>query len=414
MQLKNIINLVLIAFVFFSCEKPPTLKVIYTVDEPIGEIVKAFEAQMEESLGYDIELIIGDGSHSNIDSLEAGAADITIVENSISYQSKRGINAIVPFYPQVLHIFYQGEVKANTVEELFYGKKVFIGQPGSATYEFLMELFHILDIDTSKFEITQNIFENEVFCGFTDIVNEEYLAGLSGYRLFSFDNIEQFGRGSLAEAISLKFPQMKPFIIPQRTYGGLTEEAVVTIATDAVLVTRGDLPEDVIYNITKTIFQHKERFTSISPLIYLDLKEDFERTRLNFPLHNGARIYLDRDEPSIFERYAELIGVVFSILVTLISSGLYLSKWQAQRKKDRVDIFYQDIMDIKNELSSLKKTSEVAQRIKMLKDSQHKAFKMLIDEELRADESFRIYMELSKETIQELTARYKRLKRAAH
>ncbi|MEM8896418.1 MAG: TAXI family TRAP transporter solute-binding subunit, partial [Bacteroidota bacterium] len=234
--------------------------------------------------------------------------------------------------------------------------------------------------------------------------------GLGDYRLFSFDNVEQFGRGSLAVAISLKFPQMKPFIIPQRTYGSLTEEAVVTIATDAVLITRGDLDDDVIYNITKAIFQHKERFTSISPLIYLDLKENFDRTRLNFPLHNGARIYLDRDEPTIFERYAELIGVIFSILVTLVSSGLYLSKWQAQRKKDRVDIFYQDIMDIKNELSGLSSTGQVAQRIKKLKDSQNKAFKMLIDEELRADESFRIYMELSKETIQELTARYKRLK----
>ncbi len=408
--MKNLVYIVLAVLLFTSCQEKQKLRVIYTVDEPIGEIVKSFEAQMEKSLGYDVELIIGEGSHSNIDSLEAGTADITIVENSISYQSERGINAIVPFYPQVLHIFYLGDTAATTVEELFYGKKVFIGQPGTATFEFLMELFNILDVDTSKFTITQNIFENEVFCGFTDIVNEEYLAGLEGYRLFSFDNIAQFGRGSLAEAISLKFPQMKPFIIPQRTYGSLTEQAVVTIATDAVLVARGDLEEDLIYNITKTIFQHKERFTSISPLIYLDLKENFDRTRLNFPLHNGARIYLDRDEPTIFERYAELIGVVFSILVTLVSSGFYLSKWQAQRKKDRVDIFYQDIMDIKNELTGLSSTAQVAQRIKKLKESQNKAFKMLIDEELKADESFRIYMELSKETIQELTARYKRLK----
>lgn len=401
----------LIALIMSGCQQTPTLKVIYTVDEPIGEIVRALELQLEKSLGYSIELVIGEGSHSNIDSLEMGSADITIVENSIAHQSDRGINAIVPFYPQVLHIFYRSDTKANSLEELLYGRKVFIGHEGSATYEFLMVLFRILDIDTSRFEITTNIFENEVFCGFTDIVNEEYLAGLSGYRLFSFDHIEQFGRGSLAEAISLKFPQMKPFIIPQRTYGALTEEAVVTIATDAVLIARADLPDDVVYDITKTIFQHKERFTAISPLIYIDLKEDFERTRLNFPLHNGARIYLDRDEPSIFERYAELIGVVFSILVTLVSGAVYLSKWQSQRKKDRVDIFYQDIIDIKNELSQLKNTNEVAQRIRKLKESQHKAFKMLIDEELKADESFRIYMELSKETIQELTARYKRLKR---
>ena len=35
---------------------------------------------------------------------------------------------------------------------------------------------------------------------------------------------------------------------------------------------------------------------------------------------------------------------------------------------------------------------------------------MLINEELEANESFRIYMELSKETIHELRGRVKRLK----
>ncbi|MEM8895310.1 MAG: hypothetical protein AAGC88_12080, partial [Bacteroidota bacterium] len=122
--MKNLIYLLVVVILFISCEEKQKLRVIYSVDEPIGEIARTFEAQMEKSLGYEIDLIIGEGSHSNIDSLEAGTADITIVENSISYQSERGINAIVPFYPQVLHIFYLGDTVATTVEELFYGKKV--------------------------------------------------------------------------------------------------------------------------------------------------------------------------------------------------------------------------------------------------------------------------------------------------
>ncbi|MEQ9231050.1 MAG: hypothetical protein RIF46_10240, partial [Cyclobacteriaceae bacterium] len=43
--------------------------------------------------------------------------------------------------------------------------------------------------------------------------------------------------------------------------------------------------------------------------------------------------------------------------------------------------------------------------IRKIKLEQQKAFQMLIDEKLQANESFRIYMELSKETLQELQLR---------
>ena len=50
------------------------------------------------------------------------------------------------------------------------------------------------------------------------------------------------------------------------------------------------------------------------------------------------------------------------------------------------------------------------QGIKSIQLAQNKAFEMLIDEKLEANESFRIYMELSKETINELKIKVKKLK----
>ena len=373
----------------------------------MGEIARTVKEVMERNHDVEIELIIGEGSLANLDSLSQGKADFTITESHVPF--RKGIESLLPFYPQILHVFYKSEDSYDDFASVFYDKKVFIGLEGSGSYRFMNDLFDFFALDRSRFEITDNAFANDVFCGFTDIIKTEYLAGFEGFRLYSFDQIHKFGRGSIAEGISLKFPQVKPFVIPGMTYGNLSEEPIITLTTDVVLTAREGLPEDLIYDMTKTIFRDQQEFTAISPSIYIDLTENFDRSKLNFPLANGSRIYLDRDEPSFVERYAELGGVLFSIAIALVSALISLSKWQNQKKKDRVDIFYQDLMDIKNELPNIHDIKLGIQKINEVKSAQNKAFEMLIDEKLTADESFRIYMELSKETINEIRLRIKQV-----
>lgn len=394
---------------FVACQNnTPKFTLLYSVEEPIGEIAKTVKEVMERNHNVEIELIIGEGSLANLDSLSGGKADFTITENHVPFRT--GIQSLLPFYPQILHIFYKSDEVHQDFASVFYGRKVFIGLEGSGSYRFMQELFEFFGVDRSKFEITDNAFDNDVFCGFTDIIKSEYLLGFEGYKLFSFDSIEKFGRGSIAEGISLKFPQVKPFVIPGLTYGNLTEEPIITLTTDVVLAAREGLPEDLIYDMTKTIFRDQQEFTALSPSIYIDLTENFDRSKLNFPLANGARIYLDRDEPSFLERYAELAGVLFSIALALVSALISLSRWQSQKKKDRVDIFYKDLMDIKNELPTIHDVRKGLEKINEVKAAQNKAFEMLIDEKLTADESFRIYMELSKETINEIRLRIKQMR----
>ena len=402
--------LLFLTIVFFISCAPQKKKytLIYSVDEPIGEIASTIKEVVERDLDIEIDLIIGEGSLSNLDSLSKGSADFTIAENYVPFRT--GIQSLTPFYPQVFHAFYRSETEAETIEELIYGQKVFIGPEGSSSYKFMTDVFNFFQLDTSQYQITPNVWENDVFCGFTAIVRAEDLALFEGYRLYTFDDVEKYGKGSIAEGISLKFPEASPFVIPEQTYGNLTEKPVLTFESDAVLVGRDDLPQDLVYSITKLIFRDKQEFTKINPLISIDLEEDFDRKKLKFPLAEGSRIYLDRDEPSILERYAELGGVAFSILFALISGLISLSKWRNQRKKDRVDVFYKSLMDVKKQLPAIRSIKECVVLIKEIKVEQEKAFEMLIDEKLTADESFRIYMELSKETINELRAKIKQIK----
>ena len=140
----------------------------------------------------------------------------------------------------------------------------------------------------------------------------------------------------------------------------------------------------------------------ISPLVFLDLNENFDHTELNFSLHDGARIYLEKDEPGFFERYAEMIGVLFTLILAGVSGLVSLAKWRNQNKKDRIDTFYKRVLDVQVRIPHLKSRSDVIEALNHLEEGKQEAFSLLIDEKLSANESFRIYMELHKEIQQEL------------
>jgi len=385
-----------------SGEKEVTI--IYSEEEPFGTISKKLEEVLERNTGVQVNLVIGSGSAANVDSVARGAADFAVTENYVPYQS--GVNSVTVLFPQILHIFYNSEITPGSFEELVTDKRIFIGLKGSGSYRFMQNLFDFFKVDNSRIHIVEDAFDEvDVFAGFNDILSDNYLIGLEDYKIYSFDHVDRYGKGSIAEAIALKFPKVHPYVIPQKTYGNITDQPVLTLSTDAVLIVSDQLSNDLLYEVIRSVFHEKQAFNEISPLVYKGLDEKFNRGALTFPLHEGVRIYLDRDEPGFFERYAELTGVIFSIVVVVISGLLSLNKWQVQRKKDRVDVFYNDLMEIKNRLDTNYTTDNGRSDLKLVKASQNKAFQMLINEDLEANESFRIYMELSKEVIQDIKNR---------
>ncbi|MEP1778822.1 TAXI family TRAP transporter solute-binding subunit [Reichenbachiella sp.] len=402
----SILGSVVLSMLFASCgDDIQKYRIIYSAEEPIGQISKQIKDILDQEDEFSTELIIGHGSIANVDSLLKGSADLAIIENHTPVDGE--IKSILSLYPQILHILYQSEEEITDFKQLVENKSIFIGPEGSGTHRFMNDLFVFFEVDISKVQIVDDPFDCEIYCAFGDLIKEDNLLGLEDFRLYSFGDVERQGRGSIAEAICLKFPQLKPFIIPKYTYRQLTPEPVLTIAVDAVLVARKDLPEESIYELTKILFHNHQEFTEISPLSYLDLTENFDFNKLNFPLHEGARKYIEKDNPGFFERYAELIGVVFSLLFAGVSGIISFTKWRKQVKKDRIDVFYKRIIDIKNGISKLKSPSEVRGKILELRLEQDKAFELLIDEKLTADVSFRIYMELHKEILNSLLLRNK-------
>ncbi|MEM7298779.1 MAG: TAXI family TRAP transporter solute-binding subunit, partial [Bacteroidota bacterium] len=343
-----------------------------------------------------------------LDSLMSGSVDIGLVENYVNF--REGVNSAFLVYHEVLHIFYREDIEVNSFADLFYNNTAYIGKQESPTFNLMNDLFDYYSLDLNRISVTMNMAEADVVVDLTNLFDDEMLNSYDGFKLYSFEDIDQFGEASQVQGITLKYPRLSAFVIPEGSYHEFTREAVVTLSVDLIMMVRSGLGEIAVNDLTKTMLRNRQIFTVIDPLLYNGMNEDFDQGKLNIPLHEGARIFLDRDEPSFFERYAELGGVILSLVIAVGSGLISLTKWQAQKKKDRIDEFYEDLINIKNKITSLKETKSVVDQIRHVQTSQNKAFELLISEELIANESFRIYMELSKETISELRAKLRALK----
>ena len=404
--------ILLTAISFQACNiTSTTYRFAYKDEGSNKQLLETMKSILEEEFyNVTIELEEVDQPIEELDRLGSGELDFLLHENYSPYD-KEGITSAFLAYPKFLHVFYrEADAEPTSFGELIKGEKIYLEHPNSAEKLILNDLADFYNLTEEDFEITAEMAESDVVIDMSSILTPDYLRRLEGFKLFSFDDVAKFGQGSQIEGISLKLHRLQPYIIPEGTYGEFTMNAKLSVEIDMVMLANEEIGVVAVNDLIKTVLRHKQSFVSIDPTLFIGLDEQFDRSRLSYPLHDGARAYLDREEPSFFERYAELVGVVFSIMVALVTGLISFSKSRIQRKKDRVDVFYKELMDIKNE--SINSVDKVKIRIEQIKRSQNKAFDMLINEELSANESFRIYMELSKETITELRVKRKMIKMA--
>jgi len=145
-----------------------------------------------------------------------------------------------------------------------------------------------------------------------------------------------------------------------------------------------------VFGVTKTLLEQKPRFTAVAPSLFEAVNESFDRYALSFPLHSGARRYLERDEPGLLERYAETINMLVYLVFMLLTGFLALARWTARRKKDRIDTFYIRVRAIENRMGS----ESAATLLSEINQLEREAFDSLVAEKLAANESFRIFTDL--------------------
>jgi len=222
-----------------------------------------------------------------------------------------------------------------------------------------------------------------------------------GYELVSLDSRLNPQLEFYKEGVAYLVPKMYSTVIPPYTYDIPGNEGpILTVAADTLLVAQRDLSVNLIYELTKTMIEQKPRFTAIAPHLFSGISESFDPLDLNFPLHNGARRYLHRDEPGFLERYAESVNLLVYLVFLVLSAAVAFTRWRLHRKKNRIDRFYVRALGIQERANGEKADKLLLE----LHELEQEAFRWLIEEKLAANESFRIFTDLVSRIRSDLSA----------
>ena len=105
----------------------------------------------------------------------------------------------------------------------------------------------------------------------------------SGCRLLNIDD-------TLLKALKEKYPWYASYTIPKGTYPN-QETDIQTSAIKMVMFTRADMPEDTVYQLTKTFWEHIDELGQSQKNLKGLKPADAVKDIANLPLHPGAEKY---------------------------------------------------------------------------------------------------------------------------
>nr|WP_239533980.1 TAXI family TRAP transporter solute-binding subunit [Thalassobacillus pellis] len=203
-----------------------------------------------------------------------------------------GFQAIGTLYPETIQIVTTKDSGIETVEDM-KGKVVSVGAVGSGTYanaKNILEIHGLTMDDIQKRDLefgdsTSGIQDGTIDAAF--ITSGTPTGAVESLAATTDINIVKFGEGKIQELMD-KVPFYSKDQIPAGTYG--LEEAVDTVAVQAMMVAKSDLSEDLVYNITKSIFENTDKIThSKGKQITVESAQE----GIGIELHPGAKKYYD-------------------------------------------------------------------------------------------------------------------------
>ncbi len=339
--------------------------------------------------------------------------DVTLPKriDSTGTEIENGIRSILPLYPQVFFIIYKKELQPKSLSALITGRNIGLGPETSGISKFAGAFFQEFGIDRQAYTPLYRSFEENVFSDTVDVVclltgfNNDRIKNLlnSGGKIFSPGDPVLAQAGSAIDGFCLNYPLARPYIVPRHTYAKKPDQPILTAAVDAVLLSHKEIENDVVYDIIKTIIEHKQHMASSHDNeLISQFSENFLASNLRFPLHPGAKQYLERNKPTFIERWAETIALSFSMLVALIGFVSTVVTWRRRKGKNRIDKYYEKVLRLERQIPYYDSRKECINAILDLKRLRDKAFRELIKEKLIADESFRIFITLLNDIIHEI------------
>ena len=246
------------------------------------------------------------GSVFNINAVLSGDLEFGIAQSDRQFQAMTGtaewdgkpqdkIRAVCALHPESVTLIAAVDAGINSLEDL-KGKKVNIGDPGSGNRGNAIDALSLAGLDWEKdiqaeqvkvVESAKLLQDGRIDAYFYTVGHpngsvKEATAGKRKVKIVPITNVDNLIK---------EFPFYAKSIIPAKLYPTAENNGdVVTYGVKATLVTSSDVPEDIVYIITKEIFENLEDFKALHPAFGVLTKENMLEGN-SAPYHDGAMKY---------------------------------------------------------------------------------------------------------------------------
>src|SRR5690606_20219720 len=236
-----------------------------------------------------LKLIDGDASYIGLSMADAGQ-DAYKGENKFKGQ-KVPLSTLMILYPNRMHVVTIEGRGIETFADL-KGKRVSTGSPGSATEVMAFRQLEAAGLDKDKdvkrerlsvAESVNAIKDNKIDAFFwvgglpTAAVTD--LANTPGVKIKMIDNAD------LVPKMNEKYGNLYvQSVIPKETYRGMDKDNQQASVMN-VLVANASMPDDVAYNIVKTIFESRDDLIAVHQITAEFKLENQKQSSTPIPFH---------------------------------------------------------------------------------------------------------------------------------
>lgn len=304
-RLSILLVVILLFTIMTACSTPQTNLILATGGTsgtyyPFGgAMAQIFNSKIEN---MNVTAQATGASVENCKLLGKNEAELAILQNDMLDYAYNGTEAftegkienlrgIAKLYPEIIQIVATESIQS--IEDLA-GKKVSVGAPGSgveANARQILEAAGLTYDDMSEsylsFSESADAYKDKHIDAFfvTSGIPNASIQDISAMNPVSLVSLTDEAISSLIE----KYPFFVEYTIPANTYSGQTND-VKTVAVLATLATNAEASEDIVYNITKALFENQSELATAHAK-GAELKLNEAVNGISIPLHPGAEKY---------------------------------------------------------------------------------------------------------------------------
>jgi len=245
------------------------------------------------------------GSVYNVNTIKAGELDFGMAQSDVQYQAYHGtasfkqpykeLRAVFSVHPEPFTVVARKEANIKQFTD-FKGKRFNVGNPGSGTRSAMEELLKALGMKMSDFSLASELKADEHGPALCDNKIDGFFYGVGHPSANIQDPTTTCGAklvpltGPAIDTLVKAHPYYAYATIPGGLYAG-NPDPTRTYGVLATLVTSSTVAADIVYTITKAVFDNLDEFKKLHPAFaHLDAAH-MVKDGLSAPLHEGAARY---------------------------------------------------------------------------------------------------------------------------